>query len=110
MTTPAIDDALKENVILLHEVMERPEFRQMTPAASAVLMQLLAQCYGKNNGEQMATHEMAKEWGVKSKTTLARVLRELVDAKLIVQTYSKPGERSRYGINFPPYSDYLKAA
>lgn len=109
MTTNDVHSLMKDQVILQHDVFCTPAMRAVSLTARGLLIQLMAQCDGMNNGEQFATHEMAKEWGVKSKTTLARVLRELVDAKLIVQTYSKPGEHSRYGIKFPPYSDYLKA-
>ncbi|RON06249.1 hypothetical protein [Pseudomonas brassicacearum] len=108
MTTNDVHSLMKGGEILQRDVFCTPAMRALSLTARGVLVQLMAQCDGTNNGEQMATHEMAKEWGVKSKTTLAMVLRELVDAKLIVQAYSKPGERSRYGINFPPYSDYLK--
>lgn len=43
----------------------------------------------------LATHEMAKKREVKSKRTLAQVLRELVDNKLIVQSYSRSGDSVR---------------
>lgn len=43
-----------------------------------------------------------------SETTLAQVPHDLVNAKLIIQTYSKPSERVRYGINLLSYDDYLK--
>ncbi|MGU9744905.1 hypothetical protein ACV3X4_07665, partial [Pseudomonas aeruginosa] len=60
-----------------------------------VLLGLLRQYRGVNNGDLSATFASASEWGIGSKATLAKALEELQERNLIIRTregrFIKPG-------------------
>lgn len=80
---------------LPHVVMDSEDFRALSGGALKVLMGLLRQYRGCNNGDLSATFTQAEAWGVGSKTTLAKALRELQEHNLIICTrdgrFVKPG-------------------
>lgn len=78
-----------------HVVMDSEDFRCLSGGALKVLLGLLRQYRGSNNGDLSASHGQAKEWGVGSKSTLAKALEELQEGRLILKTregrFTKPG-------------------
>ncbi|MFD1259043.1 hypothetical protein [Entomomonas asaccharolytica] len=55
-------------------------------SSRAILQGILIQYYGINNGNLSASHSMAKQWGIKSKATLVKGLKELIDKRFIIKT------------------------
>lgn len=80
---------------LPHAVMDSESFRTLSGGALKVLLGLLRQYRGGNNGDLSATFTQAEAWGVGSKATLAKALRELQEQQLITCTregrFIKPG-------------------
>ncbi|MFC4878117.1 hypothetical protein [Microbulbifer halophilus] len=75
--------------------MDSDDFRSLSGGAIKVLLGLLRQYRGNNNGDLSATLNQAREWGVGSSATLAKALQELQDRALVVRTregrFLKPG-------------------
>lgn len=69
-----------------HVVMDSADFRALSGAAHKVLMWLLRQYNGKNNGDLSASFTQIKAWGINSRTTLAKALKELQQCGLIICT------------------------
>ncbi len=67
-------------------LMEHSDFRELKPSAMKVLMVLGCQYNGRNNGDLSATKKTMKSWGGMAEGTLARALRELREANLILCT------------------------
>ena len=57
---------------LPHAVMDSEDFRSLSGGALKVLLGLLRQYRGVNNGDLSATFASASEWGIGSKATLAK--------------------------------------
>ncbi len=80
---------------LPHVVIDSADFRGLSGSALKVLVGLLRQYRGSNNGDLSASFTHAKAWGIGSKTTLANALEELQAAELITRTregrFIKPG-------------------
>ncbi|WP_329006400.1 hypothetical protein [Pseudomonas aeruginosa] len=80
---------------LPHVVMDSEDFRSLSGGALKVLLGLLRQYRGVNNGDLSATFASASEWGIGSKATLAKALEELQERNLIIRTregrFIKPG-------------------
>ncbi|MDN6859692.1 hypothetical protein QO207_24160 [Pseudomonas sp. CAN2814] len=78
-----------------HAVMDSEDFRTLSGGALKVLLGLLRQYRGANNGDLSASMGQAKEWGVRSSSTLAASIKELMDCDLIIRTregkFIKPG-------------------
>lgn len=81
--------------LIPHAVMDSEDFRALSGGALKVLFCLMRQYRGGNNGDLSAPFSKVKEWGLNSRTTLAKALRELQDRSLIVCTregrFIKPG-------------------
>lgn len=81
--------------LLPHKVMDSEDFRALSHSALAVLMCLLRQYNGHNNGDLSAEFSRATTWGIGSKSTLAKALVELQARNLILRTregrFMKPG-------------------
>ncbi|WP_457788334.1 hypothetical protein [Pseudomonas sp. PL-6] len=75
--------------------MDSEDFRALSGGALKVLLGLLRQYKGTNNGDLSASFTQAKDWGMNSRTTLAKALRELQECDLIRCTregrFIKPG-------------------
>lgn len=67
-------------------VVDSKSYRELSLAASRVLTMLHYQYRGANNGDLCAPLSEAKRWGINGPATLARALRELEAANLIVRT------------------------
>lgn len=81
--------------LLPHAVMDSEDFRSLSGSALIVLMCLLRQYRGSNNGDLSAEFSRVSLWGIGSKSTLAKALLELQDRNLILRTregrFMKPG-------------------
>nr|WP_298168353.1 hypothetical protein [uncultured Pseudomonas sp.] len=92
---------------LPHAVMDSESFRALSGGALKVLLGLLRQYRGSNNGDLSATLSQAKAWGVNSTSTLTTALKELQERNLIVRTregrFTKPGGCcALYALNWQP--------
>jgi len=78
-----------------HALQDTDDFRLLSGGAIKVLLGLIRQYRGQNNGDLSASFTQAKLWGINSKTTLAKALDELQTRNLIVRTregrFIKPG-------------------
>lgn len=81
--------------LLPHVVMDSADFLSLSGGALKVLLGLLRQYKGANNGDLSASFTQANTWGIGSKSTLAKALEELRERDLIVCTregrFIKPG-------------------
>jgi hypothetical protein len=75
--------------------MDSEDFRALSGGALKVLLGLLRQYRGSNNGDLSASLGQAQGWGVNSSSTLAAALKELQERNLIIRTregrFTKPG-------------------
>lgn len=95
---------------LPHALLSHPDFRNLSGSALKVLIQLGSQYNGKNNGDLSASFTQAKKWGMNSRTTLAKALRELQERNLIVCTregrFINPGGLcSLYAVTWKPIDE-----
>ncbi|EHK68640.1 hypothetical protein PPL19_23132 [Pseudomonas psychrotolerans L19] len=76
-------------------VQDHADFAALSGNALKVLMGLVRQYRGSNNGDLSATFTQAQAWGMNSRTTLAKVLEELQERRLVIKTregrFTKPG-------------------
>jgi len=72
--------------VLPKALMEQPDFRELSPSATKVLMVLGHQYNGRNNGDLAATATMLSAWGGMAKGTLAKALRQLQESRIIYKT------------------------
>ena len=70
------------------DVARSPEFGQLSSKATKLLIDLLTQYSGFNNGSLSACWTLMRERGWKSTATLYRAKRELIDTGFIVVTKS----------------------
>lgn len=61
-------------------------YYSLSLAARAILHGIMMQYNGKNNGNLCATSTMAKDWGVKSRATLIKSLKELEEKRFLIRT------------------------
>lgn len=96
--------------LIPHAVMDSKDFRSLSGSAMLVLMSLLRQYRGNNNGDLSAEFSRANEWGIASKSTLAKALAELQECNLIIRTregcFTNPGARcALYAITWQPINE-----
>ena len=85
------------------DVLASPAVATLSPATFKVLIVLAAQYWGKNNGRITLPLSVAREYGIRSKDTLCRGLRELVERGVIVETHKgglPPFGCSRYTLTW----------
>ena len=95
---------------LPHALLESPTFTGLTGTELKILFGLVGQYRGNNNGNLSASHTQAKEWGVGSKTSLAKALDRLQQLELIIRTregiFLNPGGRcALYALAWLPIDD-----
>lgn len=83
---PKLDWGPKGAWVLPKALMEHPDFRELSPSATKVLMVLGSQYNGKNNGDLAATKTLLKPWGGMSDGTLCKALKQLRERNLITCT------------------------
>lgn len=74
--------------MLPRAMIQSPGYRSLSFVARCVLVELLAQYSGDNNGDLSATRTMAKDWGISSDNTLRKALIELESAGWILLSRS----------------------
>lgn len=73
-------------LILPHALLDCPDLRNLSGSATKVLLMICRQLRYENNGDLSAPFSNASKWGIGSKSTLAKALRELEAANLICRT------------------------
>lgn len=94
--------------MLPHHVIQHPSVTTLHAACRWVLVALVAQYNGNNNGALALPISTAALFGVTSSNTLSRSLRELQSRGLVIQTYPgsyHPPEVARYAITWKPMDD-----
>lgn len=96
--------------MLQKAMIQSPGYRALSFVARVVLIELLAQYNGSNNGDLSATRTMAEDWGIGSDNTLRRALKDLEAAGWIMQTrsshFSKHGARcALYAVAWMPINE-----
>lgn len=80
-----------------HAVMDHPDYATLSANAVRLLLELLRQYNGYNNGDLSATFSVLKKRGFGSKGTIAKVLQELEQRGFLICTRSwkflNPGGR-----------------
>lgn len=76
-------------VSLPHALLMHPTFSEISGGASKLLLALLSNYVGNNNGHLTATLSRMKAYGFHSKDSLSRGLRELIKFGYIVRTCSQ---------------------
>lgn len=71
---------------LPHSVIDSPAYRALPHPARSLLVDVARQFSGRNNGALVATPRYLQPLGWKSHDTVARALRQLLDARLLVET------------------------
>lgn len=97
-------------VKLLHALMDTEDFRGLSGSAHKVLMCLMRQYRGNNNGDLSAAFRHAERWGIGSKSTWASALKELQACNLITRTrvgqFTNPGGRcALYALTWLPIDE-----
>ena len=75
-------------VMLQKAMIQSAGYRSLSFVARGVLVELLAQYNGENNGDLSATRPMARDWGIGSAHTLQKALADLEEGGWIIQTRS----------------------
>ena len=89
-----------------HHVVNHENFRTLSPRATKLLIDLLAQFRGYNNGDLAATLKMMQERGWNSSDQLNKAKNELVDRDIIWVT--RQGGRNKcnlYAVTFFPIDE-----
>ena len=76
----------KRYISIDYAVLEHPDFYEANPRCHKLLLYLLRQFNGRNNGDFTAAYSVLKKFGFKSKDTIAATLQELIERGLIVRT------------------------
>jgi len=72
-----------------HAVLVDPTFAELSGRALKLLLAVLSQFVGNNNGHLTATPSRMKAFGLRSKDSLAKSIQELIDFGYIVRTRSQ---------------------
>lgn len=96
--------------LIPHAVMDCKDFRSLSGRAMLILLCLVRQYRGKNNGDLSAEFSRVKEWGIGSKSTLAKALNELQERNLVIRTregqFTNPGGRcALYALTWQPIDE-----
>lgn len=86
---------------LPYTVLKSAKFASLSPVAVKLMLDLLSQYDGKNNGDLCAAYSVMQKRGWSSKSNLAKALKELMDNQFIV--LSEQGGRHKptlYAITF----------
>ena len=93
-----------------HSVMESESYYLSSGNALKLLLELVKQYNGHNNGDLSAAFSVLRSRGWRSKGTLVRCLTELLEMRLIVKTregwFSNPGGRcALYALTWLPINE-----
>lgn len=106
----AFEQAEHEHIAIPRKVMQSEAFRHLTGSELRVLMLLIQQYRGFNNGSLAATKEAMSHRGGMAADTLAKSLRGLQERNLIVKTgdafEGKTGSRCHlYALTWHPLNE-----
>ncbi len=94
---------------LPYPLLDLPDFRSLSPVAIKVLIILVYQYNGSNNGDLSAPFSRVRLWGIKSEATLCRALKELMGKRIITRTRDPTRDRQNphgqcalYALNWLP--------
>lgn len=73
-------------VALPHLILKSDEYPDLSPRAVKLVVDLMSQYNGKNNGDFTAAFSVMRRCGWRSKSTLPAAVKELVDLGFIMQT------------------------
>ena len=93
---------------LPHSILMHPSVTSLTAAVFRVLVAVVAQYDGRNNGALALPLSSAHTFGVTSANTLSRGLREMQVRGLVLQTYPgsyHPPAPARYAVTWLPTDD-----
>ena len=79
-----------------HHVINHEHFRSLSPRATKLLIDLLAQYRGYNNGDLAATLKMMQERGWNSSDQLQKAKNELIEKDVII--VARQGGRNKAGL------------
>jgi hypothetical protein len=88
-----------------HSVMDHPDYIALSANAIRLLLEMARQYNGHNNGDLSAAFSVLRNRGFRSKTTLAKALRELEERRLLLCTrpwrFLNPGSQcALYGLTW----------
>ncbi len=91
-------------------VLNCEDFKNLSGSATKLLIMLGEQYRGHNNGDLSAPFSKARLWGIRSQQTLAKALKELLSARLIVKTregyFLNPGRKcALYALTWHPIDE-----
>ena len=93
-------------VMLPHHVLGHDNFRTLSPRATKLLIDLLAQFRGYNNGDLAATLNMMQERGWNSSDQLQKAKNELIERDvIIVARQGGLNKCSLYAVTFFPIDE-----
>ncbi|MDA0273293.1 MAG: hypothetical protein O3C68_08580 [Proteobacteria bacterium] len=92
------------------DVIRHSDYQSLSGNAVKLLLDLSFQYRGSNNGDLTTAYSVLKERGWKSRATIDRAKKELLDARLIIETragrFMNPGGRcSLYALTWLPVHD-----
>jgi hypothetical protein len=73
-------------IAMPRHILDSQEYAQLRPPAVKLLLDLFAQFRGKNNGDFCAAWKIMRKRGWRSRDTLSRALKELLEAGFIQKT------------------------
>jgi DNA-binding transcriptional ArsR family regulator len=79
-------DSVKSFAGISREVMKHPDYQNLSGGAVKLLNQLAYQYRGHNNGDLTAAYSVLKTFGFKSKDTISRAIKELLEAGIVIRT------------------------
>ena len=91
-------------VMLEHRIIDSPAFADLKPAACRLLVLLIRQYDGKNNGHLHATYSWCRERGICSEHTLRDAIADLIAHGFLYRTRSHGanGAWARYALTWLP--------
>ncbi|MBA4723478.1 MAG: hypothetical protein H2067_20375 [Alcanivorax sp.] len=86
------------------------DYLSLSTSAKVVLLALVYQYRGKNNGDLSAANRLLRRWGIKSSTTAQKAIKELLEANMIMRTregrFLNPGGRcALYALTWEPIDE-----
>ena len=95
---------------LPHVVVKNKDYIELSYKSKALLIDLMLQYNGKNNGDLTAALAILRDRGWKRQATVGEAVKELIDANLIIRTregqFRNPFSRcALYAITWQPIDD-----
>lgn len=88
-------EGLGRFVAIPHSVLEHPDYQKLTGAAVKILLAMLTQYNGRNNGDFTLALSVMKSFGFNSSDTINSAKKQLLNHGLIIET--RPGQFTNPG-------------